>query len=373
MSEEFSALVHQGMWDLVPAHPSQHLIGSKWVFRLKHNQYGNIERYKARLVAKGFHQRPSSDYFNTFSPVIKPTIIQMILSIVVSCGWLIQQLDVNNAFLHGKLDEKLFLQQPVVFVDLDKPTHVCRLWKSIYGLKQAPRAWYKELKAFLLFEGFHNSKSDKSLFILHKDSTVIYFLVYVDDIILTEAINTTVGLFLSQQRYISDLLHKTGMADAKPVTTPMASSASSLHSIGTALSDGTDYQRVVGSLQYLALTGPDISFVVSRLSQFMHCPTDTHWQAAKHVLRYLKGTSCHELLLRPQSSLLLHAFSNADWAGDRATCVSTTGYIVFLSATYLSVNPVLHSRMKHIAIDLHFIRDLVDKKLFHVSHISSHD
>ncbi|GKV48156.1 hypothetical protein SLEP1_g54984 [Rubroshorea leprosula] len=196
--------------------------------------------------------------------------------------------------------------------------------------------------------------------------------------------------------------------------------------------DSHQWWSVPVTASYLAMTRPDLSFAVNRLSQFMHQPTTVHWQAAKRVLRYLRGTCFHGLLLRPQPSLSLHAFSDADWAGDRSSFVSTTGYLVFLGsnpiswraakqkavarssteaeyralaataseviwishllselgvsppaspaifcdnvgATYLSLNPVMHSRMKHIAIDLHFVRDLVDKRLLHVSHISSHD
>ncbi|GKU88975.1 hypothetical protein SLEP1_g3180 [Rubroshorea leprosula] len=297
-----------------------------------------------------------------------------------------------------------------------------------------------------------------------KGSVVVFFLVYVDDIIVTgnnlsfitslirtmghrfslkepsdlsyflgiEAVSVNGCLLLSQHRYIQDLLQKSGMTEAKPVATPLASTSNLLLNTGVPLPDGLEYRKLVGSLQYLAFTRPDISFAVSRLSQFMHKPTDVHWQALKRVLRYLRGTTSHGILLRPQQSLSIHAFSDADWAGDRDTCLSTTGYIVFLggnpilwraakqravarssteaeyralaassselvwvthllnelgipitdppalycdnvSATYLSSNPVLHSRMKHIAVDLHFVRDLVDKKVLRVSHIASTD
>ncbi|GKV05181.1 hypothetical protein SLEP1_g17219 [Rubroshorea leprosula] len=153
MSEEFSALVRQGTWELVLPSPDHHLIGCKWVFRLKRAPDGRLERYKARLVAKGFHQRPGSDYFNTFSPVIKPTTIRTVLSIAVSQQWVIRQLDINNAFLHGHLEEQLFMKQPAGFVDPRFPQHVCKLRKSIYGLKQAPRAWFLELKSFIISQG----------------------------------------------------------------------------------------------------------------------------------------------------------------------------------------------------------------------------
>ncbi|GKV40995.1 hypothetical protein SLEP1_g48578 [Rubroshorea leprosula] len=401
-------------WELVPSHPDQHVLGCKWIFRIKRGKDGSITRYKARLVAKGFHQRPGSDYLNTFSPVIKPTTIRTVLSLAVSRRWPLKQLDVNNAFLHGELDEELYMQQPAGFIDQTHPSHVCWLRKSIYGLKQAPRAWFRALKAFLLSQGFFNSKSDSSLFIYNKGSIVIFFLVYVDDIIVTgnnisfitsliqtmehrfslkepsdlsyflgiEAVSVNDGLFLSQHRYIQDLLQKSGMTEAKPMATPLASTSNLLLHTGITLPNGSDYRKLVGSLQYLSLTRLDISFAVSRLSQFMHKPTDVHWQALKRVLHYLRGTASHGILLRPQQSLSLHAFSDADWAGDRDTCLSTTGYIVFLGGNPISwraakqravARSSTEAEMKHIAIDLHFVRELVDKKIMRVSHIASND
>ncbi|GKV19984.1 hypothetical protein SLEP1_g30170 [Rubroshorea leprosula] len=463
MSDEFNALVRQGTWELVPCTDVQNVIGCKWVFRVKRNKEGGIDRYKARLVAKGFHQRPGFDYFNTVSPVIKPTTIRTVLSLAVNKHWPIRQLDVNNAFLHGKLEEELFMEQPPGFVDSSQPQHVCRLHKSIYGLKQAPRTWYQELKAFLLQHGLVNSRSDYSLFIFHYQSEWVYFLIFVDDIIVTgsteklvesiislmgatfsikdlgclnyflgvNAIFTNAGLFLSQAQYIRELLAKFDMSDAKPVQSPLSTVPLQLHQ-GNQLSDAQPYRQLVGSLQYLALTRPDISFAVNKLSQFLHAPSDVHWQAAKRILRYLKGSLFHGLLLRQQPISPLHAFFDSDWAGDKDTYHSTTGYVVFLGsnpiswrackqktiarssteaeyralaaasselvwikhllhelghpvseclaiycdnvgATHLSSNPVMHTRMKHIAIDLHFVRELVDHKVLRVSHISNVD
>lgn len=125
------------------------------------------------------------DYHETFNPVVKPTTIRTVLSIVVSQGWDIRQLDVNNAFLQGTLTEEVYMAQPQGFVDTDNPHHVCKLRKAIYGLKQAPRAWYNELRQFLLASQFTNSVADTSLFILNAKGIIIKLLVYVDDIIIT--------------------------------------------------------------------------------------------------------------------------------------------------------------------------------------------
>lgn len=440
------------------------LVGCRWIFTVKYNPDGTVNRYKARLVAKGYNQRPGLDYTETFSPVVKSTTIRVVLGVAVNCNWPIRQLDVNNAFLQGTLTDEVYMIQPPGFVDKDRPNHVCRLRKAIYGLKQAPRAWYVELQTYLLQSGFVNSVSDTSLFILKKGKSLVYLLVYVDDILITgndnllitrtlaslatrfsvkdheelhyflgiEARRTPSGLHLSQKKYTLDLLTKTNMLGSKPVSTPMATTPKLSVKSGTPLSDPSEYRKVVGSLQYLAFTRPDISYAVNRLSQYMHMPTTDHWSAVKRVLRYLAGTSDNGIFLQRGSTLSLHAYSDADWAGDSDDFVSTNGYIVYLGkhpvswsskkqksvarssteaeyrsvantsseltwinsllrelgieqlkppviycdnvgATYLCANPVFHSRMKHVALDYHFIRNLVQAGLLRVVHVSTKD
>ncbi|KAL4565975.1 hypothetical protein LXL04_030083 [Taraxacum kok-saghyz] len=184
MDLEFNALLKNGTWELVP--PQSHKpIGCKWVFRVKRKPDGSIDKYKARLVAKGFHQQYGKDYIDTFSPVIKPVTIRTVLSIALSKNWPLRQLDVNNAFLHGHLQEEVYMTQPPGYVNPDLPNHVCKLHKSLYGLKQAPRTWYIELHNFLLRLGFQKSLADPSLFIYNHNNLTCYFLVYVDDIVLT--------------------------------------------------------------------------------------------------------------------------------------------------------------------------------------------
>jgi hypothetical protein len=116
MTDEFMALMRNGTWTLVPPEPHYNVIGNKWVFRLKRNPDGSISRYKARLVAKGFHQRPGLDYKDTFSPVIKPQTIKLVLCIALSNGWSLTQMDVNNAFLHGSINEDVYMTQPTGFI-----------------------------------------------------------------------------------------------------------------------------------------------------------------------------------------------------------------------------------------------------------------
>ena len=135
-------------------------------------------------MARGFQQTPGIDFTETFSPVIKPCTIRIVFALAVHHGWEIQQIDINNAFLHGKLHETVYMNQPQGFVNTNLPTHVCRLNKAIYGLRQAPRAWFARLRASLLKYSFLNSIADTSLFFTRKHGKLLLLLVYVDDIFL---------------------------------------------------------------------------------------------------------------------------------------------------------------------------------------------
>jgi histone deacetylase 1/2 len=139
------------------------VIGSRWVCKIKRHADGQVTQYKARLVARSFTQQEEIDYLEMFSPVIKPITVRLVLTIAVSYGWNIHQLDVHNAFLNGILQEEVYMAQPPGFVDPALPSHVCRLHKSLYGLKQASRAWYNRLSEFLLSIGFQTSNGDTSL------------------------------------------------------------------------------------------------------------------------------------------------------------------------------------------------------------------
>jgi len=319
---------------------------------------------KARLVAKGFHQVHGFDFHETFSPVIKPVTILIILTLALSNGWKLFQLDVNNAFLNGSLEEFVFMIQPPGFEAADKSL-VCKLNKAIYGLKQAPRQWFDRLKSTLLQFGFVGSKSDSSLFIYRQQMHIVYLLVYVDDIILTGSstspiqqltskLNTAFSLkqlghldnflgleikylsnnsiFMTQSKYIRDLLHKTNVAEAHSISSPKVSNCKLSRHGADAFHDPTLYGSVVGALQFATLTRPEISFVVNKVCQFMAAPLDSHWIVVKRILRYLKGTLFHGLLLQPTSvtkPLVIRAFCDADWAADVDDRRSTSGTTIF--------------------------------------------
>ncbi|KAJ1700890.1 hypothetical protein LUZ63_000669 [Rhynchospora breviuscula] len=194
MNKEVQALIHNQTWVLVPPPVDQHVVGCKWVFKTKRLADGSVERYKARLVAKGYTQEEGVDYFDTFSPVVRPTTIRIILSIALTNHWVIRQL---NAFLQGDLQETVYMYQPPGFVDSFHSSHVCLLKKAIYGLKQSPRAWFHTLSSALLEFGFHGSKFDPSLFISHCNGHTLIILVYVDDIIVTGSHEPSVSRFIT--------------------------------------------------------------------------------------------------------------------------------------------------------------------------------
>jgi len=177
MAEEFNALVHNNTWQLVPYCDNMNLLSYKWVYRIKYHSDGSIEHRKACLFVKGFGQLPGLDYNETFIPIVKPTTIHIVLSIVITCGWVIRQFDVKNVFLHGDLREDVFMTQPQGLVHPDFLTHLCKLNKSLYGLKQVPRAWFHKFNGFLLSLGFTYSCTDSSIFILHTQNVILILLL----------------------------------------------------------------------------------------------------------------------------------------------------------------------------------------------------
>jgi hypothetical protein len=184
MDIECSTLLQNNTWRLLSSTQATNIIDYKWVFKVKKKADGSIERYKAQLVAKGFKQCHKIDYDDMFSPVVNPATIRLVMSLDVSRNWSLHQLDVQNAFLHGILEEKLYMKQPSGY---HSPTYVCKFDKVLYGLKQAPRAWYSLLSFKLIQLGFRASKADTPLFILNQGKLQMYVLIYVDDIIVASS------------------------------------------------------------------------------------------------------------------------------------------------------------------------------------------
>jgi len=367
MQAEFDALLANDTWTLVPRPPGVNVVTGKWVFRQKFLSDGSLDRYKARWVLRGFTQRPGIDYDETFSPVIKPATVRVVLTLALSRSWPIHQLDVKNAFLHGTLTETVYCQQPSGFVDSSHPDHVCRLNKSLYGLKQAPRAWHNRFASHITSLGFVEAKADTSLFTCSRSADTAFLLLYVDDIVLTassqsflqriiaalqrEFSMTDMGalhhflgvsvdrrgddLFLSQKQYMLDILDRAGMRDCKPCSTPVDTHAK-LFANGVPVDDPTHYRSIAGALQYLTFTRPDISYAVQQICLFMHDPREPHLVAMKRILRYIQGTLELGFHLHRTSPVDLTVYSDADWAGCPETRRSTSGYGVFLGDNLVS-------------------------------------
>ena len=196
MQDEYNALIENNTWSLTELSKGPTPVGCKWIFKIKYNVDGTFQRHKARLVAKGFHQQHGFDYSETFSLVVKPSTIRIVLTVVVSNNWSVHQIDINNAFLYGDLKETMFMPQPP---GLESANHslVCKLNKVIYGLKQAPRSWFHKLSATLSSLGFSSTKSDSSLFVkFHKTHTMMV-LIYVDDIIITGTSTSNIQALIS--------------------------------------------------------------------------------------------------------------------------------------------------------------------------------
>jgi hypothetical protein len=184
MDEEMVALDVNDTWELVALRKGKKAIGCKWVYKIKHNVDGFVSRYKARLVAKGYAQTYGIDYEETYSPVAKMTIVRAIIAMVASKGWLLHQMDVNNAFLHGDLQEEMYMEQPSGYVDQTHPNLVCRLKKALYGLKQAPGAWSDKICQYLVTSGFQTSNANFSLYVKKTNHGIIVIVIYVDDLII---------------------------------------------------------------------------------------------------------------------------------------------------------------------------------------------
>ncbi|RVW26564.1 Retrovirus-related Pol polyprotein from transposon RE2 [Vitis vinifera] len=252
MHEEIRALEENGTWTLEPLPKGKRALGSQWVYRTKYFSNGDIERLKSRLVVLGNHQEAGIDYHETFSPVAKMTTVRAFLAIAASKNWELHQMDVHNAFLHGDLEEEVYMKLPPGFESSD-PNLVCRLRKSLYGLKQAPRCWFAKLVTALKGYGFLQSYSNYSLFTYTKGNVQINVLVYVDDLIISrndsaalktfkaylndcfkmkdlgvlkyflgiEVARSSAGLFLCQRKYTLDIVSETGLLGAKPCGFPI--------------------------------------------------------------------------------------------------------------------------------------------------------
>ena len=338
------------------------------MFKVKRDADGNMERCKARLVARGFTQKYGVDYDETFSPVIRFESFRALVALAVKHGLQLHQMDVTTAFLHGVLEEDVYMKQPEGFERSGEEHMVCKLKKSLYGLKQSLRCWNPALDQKLQEMGFRQTNADPCLY-MKIDGGPAYVAVYVDDLVIAakdptlikdikdkfssffdmkdmgrlhhfvgmkvEQNDDTGEVWIGQGCYTGDILKRYGMENCNAVSTPMdpglkMKSASSDDTVV----DQSMYQSAVGSLLYLSVaTRPDIAYAVSCAARYTAKPTKLHWALVKRILRYLKGTA--DLGLRytvdGTEGDKLTAFCDADWAGDLDERKSTSGYVLMLS------------------------------------------
>lgn len=371
MNDEMEALYRNNTWELTDLPNGIKPIGCKWIYKIKYRSNGEIEIYKARLVAKGFNQKEGIDFDETFSSVAKLVTVRCVISIAINNGWVLPQLDINNAFLYGDLDKDVYMSLPLGFFNKGD-NKVCKLIKSLYGLKQAPRKWNEKPTSFLLDFGFYQSKNDYSLYTFSQKNVFVILLVYVDDIIVTgnsetaienvknflkskfrikdlgklkfflgiETITNGSGVCLCQRKYTLELLHEYGMLGCKPVNTPIDLSTR-ISSFGeddsdSLLADYSSYQKLIGKLIYLTITRPDISFTIQTLSQFMHAPRKSHVRLAFRVLRYLKLSPGCGISIIKSLNQVLTAHVDADWGKCLSSRRSVTCFCVFLEESLIS-------------------------------------
>lgn len=465
MTEELLSIEKNKTWELVDLPEGKKAIGLRWVFKKKLNADGSLQKHKARLVAKGYAQQQGIDFEETFSPVARFETVRTVLALAAQLQWPVYQLDVKSAFLNGDLKEEVFVTQPEGFIRQGYEAKVYRLIKALYGLKQASRAWYTKIDNYFQQNNYRRSDdSEPTLYVKNEGTDFIIVSVYVDDIIYTssskklldefkqhmeskfemsdlgllhyflgiEVQQSIDGIFISQRKYAKDLLSRFGMLNSKPADTPMNFNEKLQQDDGAEMADAKKFRSLVGGLNYLTHTRPDIAYSVSLISRFMQQPSRNHFGAAKRVLRYIAGTMEYGIMYSKVPDLRLCGFTDSDWASsldDRKsvsasvftlgsgvitwsskkqpmTALSSTEaeYVAATSAACqaiwlrrllaevnqeqegateifcdnvaaisMSKNPAFHSRTKHIDIRHHFIRDLVAEGKITLEYCSTHE
>jgi Reverse transcriptase (RNA-dependent DNA polymerase) len=372
-----------GTFTLVPRERGMNVLPTRWVFKVKRDESGNVTKYKARITPKGFRQRHGVDYHETFAPVMRYASIRTLLAEAARTDLEVKQGDVGTAFLRASVAEDIFIAQPEGFVSFGANGEelVWKLEKAVYGIKQAPRVWFKLLNDVMVNE-LHMvpCKSEPSVYSRRTQSGGrIVLAVWVDDIwafyakrdeedfrrmekklvdrfemarfkdlhavlgirVRRDRANRT--LTLDQEAFTEELLEKMGMQECAPMPTPTVNKdLSKRHSALPSEANSarvSAYREGVGGLMWLATqTRPDIAFPVGVLARFMQAPGDEHWRNLKRVLRYLRGTSTVKLQLGGRTGVdrkacTLEAFCDADWAADLDNRRSTTGFVLLFNGS----------------------------------------
>ncbi|KAI3680869.1 hypothetical protein L6452_35646 [Arctium lappa] len=357
MQEELTEFSRNKVWKLVPRPSDKTVIGTKWVFRNKLDEHGTVTRNKARLVAQGYRQEEGIDYDETFAPVARLEAIRLFLAYAVYKDFIVYQMDVKLAFLNGKLNEEVYVEQPPGFYEPKYPNYVYKLDKALYGLKQAPRAWYDTLSSFLISENFERGKIDNTLFFRKIKGHIILVQIYVHDIIfgstnpslctrfaermkkeyktsmmgeLTYFLGLQIkqsdkGTFICQGKYVKDMLKKFDLTQTSAMKTPMAPPLTLNKDPSGKPVNVTAYRGMIGSLLYLTASRPDIMYSTCLCARYQSEPKESHLIAVKRIFRYLKGTPNLGLWYPKDSGFDLTGYSDSDFAGCKLDRKSTTG------------------------------------------------
>ncbi len=368
---EMDTLDKLKVWCLEPLPEGRKAVKSKWVFKKKADGHFHV-----RLVAKGFTQLEGVDFDETFSPVARFESLRLLLALAMLEDWEIHQMDIKSAFLHGKLEDEIYMEQPIGFVTAGKEHLVCQLQKALYGLKQASHAWNLQFHRVLTELSFTWTYSDAGVYVYHlqEGDNSLFIILYIDDITIlgnsTSRINslkeslashyemTDMGkiqsylgvnitrdranhtMEINQTDYIQQVVERFGMRDANPVYTPLPAGTEAhlvKYEDQVSTSEIKKYQQIIGSLLYVQIgSRPDISFAVACLSQFTSNPSQQHLHLAKYVLAYLNTTKDYALCYTGGTSGDgLVGYADSSW-GDQEDRHSTSGYIFLLANTAIS-------------------------------------
>ena len=348
MDKEYSDLIANKTFELVPLPPGRKVVGGRWAFRASKDPFYNIN-FKARYCAKGFSQTPGIDFKDTYAPTAKFPSVKTMMNISIQDKLYNEQADVSNAYLQSKIDHEIYMKQPEGYVQDENL--VCKLNKSIYGLKQSAHLWNATLIRFMNTQNLEQSKIDPCVFIRKDEYGTLYVLIWVDDLIICASSKEILNNFktnfgskfkmkalgelkwflgiqfnisdnvisMNQSLYVQNILDRFNMSDCKPRSLPCDPSVYHLlEEKSDPLEDPTKYRELVGSFIYLMTgTRPDLAFVVTLLSRFMHKPTKLHMNLAIGVLRYLKHTAHYDLkYVRSREKLAITGYSDSDFASD---------------------------------------------------------
>lgn len=363
INEEITALNDNKTWEIVKLPANKALVDSKWVFKVKTTPNSDKVRFKARLCARGFTQTKGVDYKETFSPTVRYDTVRILLSIAVKRKYEIKQFDVKTAFLHGTLEEEVYMAPPKG-VKIQEG-YVCRLLKSLYGLKQSSRCWNKRMNKFLTSHNLEMSKTDNCVYFGKINGSEVIIAIYVDDglifaqefnklvdfmkslnenfhAIVTEA-SCFVGMEIEQDlvensvavhvsNYIHKIIKRFGFSEANTCANPVDKNTVLSKECDSPKVDEKLYRQAIGSLMFAAIVArPDISFSVNVVSRFQNSPTKMHWNAVKRIFQYLKQTAGYKIKYSCIENDVLKGYADADFAGDPDTRRSTTGYVFLLS------------------------------------------